>query len=271
MLALVCTLFTGCMDGNWDEPTGYLRGNTAIQETNVMTIAQVKAKYQSTFSQTYGYVPVTDDIQIKAHVTGNDIEGNLFSQIALEDSTGAILVGINEGGINGYLPVGTEIIVNLKGLYVGNYGMQPQIGDKYLSAKGQTSVGRMSKLLWDHQFNYTGKTVSVTPTEFNQAKMKDSQYLTDNAGKLMTIKGVTFSDGGNKVYSNKADVANNNCCNRTLSGISSYNFIVRTSTYADFAAKTLPTGKVNITGIFTRYNNTWQVIIRKASDVENAN
>ena len=271
MLALVCTLFTGCMDGNWDEPTGYLRGNTAIQETNVMTIAQVKAKYQSTFSQTYGYVPVTDDIQIKAHVTGNDIEGNLFSQIALEDSTGAILVGINEGGINGYLPVGTEIIVNLKGLYVGNYGMQPQIGDKYLSAKGQTSVGRMSKLLWDHQFNYTGKTVSVTPTEFNQAKMKDSQYLTDNAGKLMTIKGVTFSDGGNKVYSNKADVANNNCCNRTLSGINSDNFIVRTSTYADFAAKTLPTGKVNITGIFTRYNNTWQVIIRKASDVENAN
>jgi DNA/RNA endonuclease YhcR with UshA esterase domain len=87
----------------------------------------------------------------------------------------------------------------------------------------------------------------------------------------MTIKGVTFSDGGNKVYSNKADVANNNCCNRTLSGISSDNFIVRTSTYADFAAKTLPTGKVNITGIFTRYNNTWQVIIRKASDVENAN
>ena len=271
MLALVCTLFTGCMDGNWDEPTGYQRGNTAVPETNVMTIAQVKAKYQSTLSQTYGYTPVTDDIQIKAYVTGNDIEGNLFSQISLEDGTGAILVGINEGGINGYLPIGTEIIVNLKGLYIGCYGMQPQLGDKYLSAKGEISVGRMSKLLWDHQFKYTGKTVSVSSTEFNQASLKDAQYLTDNAGKLMTIKGVTFTDGGQKVYSNKEDVINNNCCERALSGLSNYNIVVRTSTYADFAAEKLPSGKVNITGIFTRYNNKWQVIIRKASDVENAN
>ncbi|WP_434501569.1 DUF5689 domain-containing protein [Prevotella sp.] len=271
MLALVCTLFTGCMDGNWDEPTGYQRGNTAVPETNVMTIAQVKAKYQSTLSQTYGYTPVTDDIQIKAYVTGNDIEGNLFSQISLEDGTGAMLVGINEGGINGYLPVGTEIIVNLKGLYIGCYGMQPQIGDKYLSAKGEISVGRMSKLLWDHQFKYTGKTATVSSTEFNQASLKDAQYLTDNAGKLMTIKGVTFADGGQKVYSNKADVVNNNCCERALNGLSSYNIVVRTSTYADFAAEKLPSGKVNITGIFTRYNNKWQVIIRKASDVENAN
>lgn len=271
MLALVCTLFTGCMDGNWDEPTGYQRGNTTVPETNIMTIAQVKAKYQSTLSQAYGYAPVTDDIQIKAYVTGNDIEGNLFSQISLEDGTGAMLVGINEGGINGYLPVGTEIIVNLKGLYIGCYGMQPQIGDKYLSAKGEISVGRMSKLLWDHQFKYTGKTVSVSSTEFNQASLKDAQYLTDNAGKLMTIKGVTFADGGQKVYSNKEDVVNNNCCERALNGLSSYNIVVRTSTYADFAAEKLPSGKVNITGIFTRYNNKWQVIIRRGSDVENAN
>ena len=271
MLALVCTLFTGCMDGNWDEPTGFQRGNTAVPETNVMTIAQVKAKYQSTLAQTYGYAPVSDDIQIKAYVTGNDIEGNLFSQISLEDGTGAILVGINEGGINGYLPIGTEIIVNLKGLYIGCYGMQPQLGDKYLSPKGEISAGRMSKLLWDHQFKYTGKTVSVSSTEFNQASLKDAQYLTDNAGKLMTIKGVTFTDGGKKVYSNKEDVVNNNCCERVLNELDKNNIVVRTSTYADFAAETLPAGKVNITGVFTRYNNKWQVIIRKASDVENAN
>ena len=271
MLALVCTLFTGCMDGNWDEPTGFQRGNTAVPETNVMTIAQVKAKYQSTLAQTYGYAPVSDDIQIKAYVTGNDIEGNLFSQISLEDGTGAILVGINEGGINGYLPIGTEIIVNLKGLYIGCYGMQPQLGDKYLSAKGEISAGRMSKLLWDHQFKYTGKTVSVSATEFNQSSLKNAQYLTDNAGKLMTIKGVTFTDGGKKVYSNKEDVVNNNCCERTLNELDKNSIVVRTSTYADFAAETLPTGKVNITGVFTRYNNKWQVIIRKASDVENAN
>jgi hypothetical protein len=43
--------------------------------------------------------------------------------------------------------------------------------------------------------------------------------------------------------------------------------VVRTSTYADFANKTLPQGEVDITGIFTRYNDTWQVLIREESDI----
>jgi hypothetical protein len=51
--------------------------------------------------------------------------------------------------------------------------------------------------------------------------------------------------------------------------------VIRTSTYAKFAAKKLPYDEVNkralkcnITGIATRYNNTWQIQIRKESDIE---
>ena len=139
MLALLCGLFTGCMDGDWDTPSGgHTRGNAQIKETNVQTIAQLKAKYASTLASAYGYTQVTDDEQIKAVVTGNDIEGNLFGQISVDDGTGAMLIAISEGGINGYLPVGTEILISLKDLYIGNYGYQPQIGTLYESAKGQT-------------------------------------------------------------------------------------------------------------------------------------
>ena len=268
MLALACGFFMqSCMNDGFDEVSGNVRGNAAIKETNVMTIAQLKEKYAGTLKEQYGYTQITDDIQLKAYVTGNDIEGNLFSQIALEDGTGAMIIAISEGGIFGYLPVGTEILVNLKDLYIGNYGYQPQIGTLYESAKGEVSVSRMARMRWDQHFNYTGKTVDVVPTEFDQTKLKDESYLAANCGKLMTLKGVTFADGGQKVYANKADIVNNNSCERALKGISSYNLVVRTSTYADFAADQLPTGKVNITGIFTRYGNKWQVIIRQASDV----
>ena len=65
-----------------------------------------------------------------------------------------------------------------------------------------------------------------------------------------------------------AKKSNNNSCERALKGINANNLVVRTSTYADFAADTLPVSKVNITGVFTRYNNKWQVIIRSAKDVE---
>lgn len=52
-------------------------------------------------------------------------------------------------------------------------------------------------------------------------------------------------------------------------------FVVRSSTYADFAAQVMPTGKINLTGIFTVYANdpkkygyTWQILLREGSDVE---
>jgi hypothetical protein len=64
---------------------------------------------------------------------------------------------------------------------------------------------------------------------------------------------------------NSKDAAN--CVNRSLQGISSNQLVVRTSTYADFAKMPLPQGEVDITGIFTRYNNTWQILIRQVSDV----
>jgi hypothetical protein len=55
--------------------------------------------------------------------------------------------------------------------------------------------------------------------------------------------------------------------------------VIRTSTYARFAALTLPYDNVNkkpkrcnITGIATRYasgsNDTWQILIRQESDIE---
>ena len=270
-LALCCSLLTtACMNDNFDEVYGNVRGNDQIKETNVVTIEQLKAKYAQVLGQQYGYAQITDNLQLKAYVTGNDREGNFYSQIALEDGTGAMVIAIGENGLFSYLPVGTEILVNLKDLYIGNYGYQTQIGTLYTSNKNELSVSRMSSARWEQHFTYTGKNFKVSPMVFDQSKVKDSQYLAANAGRLMTLKGVTFTDGGKKVYANKADIVNNNSVERELKELNKSNIVVRSSTYADFAAMTLPTGKVDITGIFTRYNNKWQVYIREISDVQPA-
>ena len=74
MLALVCGLFMqSCMNDGFGEASGNVRGNAAIKETNVITIAQLKAKYASTLNNQYGYTQIAEDIQLKAYVTGNDI------------------------------------------------------------------------------------------------------------------------------------------------------------------------------------------------------
>ena len=37
---------------------------------------------------------VTDDIKIKGTVTGNDIEGNIYNEVVIDDGTGAFIICI---------------------------------------------------------------------------------------------------------------------------------------------------------------------------------
>ena len=109
---------------------------------------------------------------------------------------------------------------------------------------------------------------SVSPVEFDKTKLGDGNYMKENCGQLMTIHGVKFQGAnGKKVFAADKDKDAANSVNRALQGISSNQLVVRTSTYADFANKPLPQGDVDITGIFTRYNNTWQILIRQESDI----
>ncbi len=268
MFALLGGIMTSCMSGDWDDPNNAEAfGNNTIEETNVMTIADLKKKYESVTSASYTLEQITNDVQIKGRITGNDIGGNIYNQVAIDDGTGAILICIAQGGLFGYLPVGQEILVSLKDLYIGGYGKQPQIGTPYTNKNGSTYVSRMSRMLWNQHFRLVGQAdpTQVAPIEFDKNKVKDEAYRKENCGKLMTIKDVEFADGGDEGFAVSDSESN---VNQTLKGISSSNLVVRTSTYADFAAQTLPEGKVNLTGIFTRYNNTWQILLRSEKDIE---
>ena len=269
LLAALPLYMTGCMDGDWDEPAtdGTEFGNQYIQESNVVTIASLKQQYKAVIEDG-GLQQFTKPTQIKGIVTANDIEGNIYSEVAVDDGTGAILVCVGQGGLFAQLPVGQEVIVELNGLYIGGYGKQPEIGTPYTNKNGRTYVSRMSRMVWQDHFRTTGYRLHAEPVEFDKTKVSNATYIADNCGKLMTIKDVKFQNAANLVYADEDSKDAANCVNRTLQGISSNSLVVRTSTYADFAALPLPTGTCDITGIFTRYNNTWQILIREISDVK---
>ena len=282
MLVLACSLFTGCMDDDWDTPNAEALnkayGNQEIAETNVITIGSLKEKYESVINaSTNSYEQITEDVQIKGRVVGNDIGGNIYNEVSIYDGTGAILICISQGGLFSYLPVGQEIVVDLKGLYIGGYGKQAEIGMPYTNAKGNSYVSRMSRVLWNKHFKLTGvaDASKVVAEEFDVSKRTNEDYFTANNGKLMTIKNVEFTNADGKTTfapSDEKDAANS--VNRGLSQngkpIATSSIVVRTSSYADFAAKQLPTGKLNITGVFTRYRTTWQILIRDERDIQPA-
>lgn len=282
MLVLACSLFTGCMDDDWDTPNAEslnkAYGNQEIAETNVITIGSLKEQYKSVINaSTNSYEQITEDVQIKGRVVGNDIGGNIYNEVSIDDGTGAILICISQGGLFSYLPVGQEIVVDLKGLYIGGYGKQAEIGMPYTNAKGNSYVSRMSRILWNKHFKLTGvaDASKVVAKEFDVSKCDKEDYFIANNGKLMTIKNVEFTNADGKTTfapSEEKDAANS--VNRGLSqngkSIPTSSIVVRTSSSADFAAKQLPTGKLNITGVFTRYRTTWQILIRDERDIQPA-
>lgn len=255
--------------GDFDEPVKTADeagiGNSSISEANVVTIAQLKQTYKSAINTSYSYKKVEQPTEIKGYVTGNDVQGNLYNELVIDDGTGAITIGVAQGGLYGLFPVGAEVIIELNGLSVGNYGLHPQIGTPYTSAKGQNSIGRMSRAVWNQHFRLTGKSQTIAPIDFNSSWKPASDGLT-YSGKLVTMKNVSFKGAdGKKTFANAS----------AGSGSVSVYFneyptttMVYTSDFADFASNPLPQGKVNVTGILKRYINSWELIIRSLDDIE---
>lgn len=255
--------------GDFDEPVKTADeagiGNSSISEANVVTIAQLKQTYKSAINTSYSYKKVEQPTEIKGYVTGNDVQGNLYNELVIDDGTGAITIGVAQGGLYGLFPVGAEVIIELNGLSVGNYGLHPQIGTPYTSAKGQNSIGRMSRAVWNQHFRLTGKSQTIAPIDFNSSWKPASDGLT-YSGKLVTMNNVSFKGAdGKKTFANAS----------AGSGSVSVYFneyptttMVYTSNFADFASNPLPQGKVNVTGILKRYNNSWELIIRSLDDIE---
>ena len=280
-------LATSCMDDDWNDPTGEVApyGNNDIVEDDakMISIKELKAKTVDLIpsSQANDTVRITEDWQLKVRVTGNDIQGNIYNQIAVQDESGeGLLICIQKGGLFGFLPVGQEILVNLKGLYIGIYGNNVQIGVPYTNTSGRTFPSRMNINVWNEHFKILGAADAskVVPEKFDVSKLKDVAYVKSHRGKLMTLENVEMDGADGKLaWAPEADKDAGNGVSRTvkINGKAQSLMVVRSSTYADFAAKAMPTGKVNLTGIFTVYATypskkgyTWQILLRSDSDIE---
>ena len=258
-------LATSCMDDDWNDPTGEVApyGNNDIVEDDakMISIKELKAKTVDLIpsSQANDTVRITEDWQLKVRVTGNDIQGNIYNQIAVQDESGeGLLICIQKGGLFGFLPVGQEILVNLKGLYIGIYGNNVQIGVPYTNTSGRTFPSRMNINVWNEHFKILGAADAskVVPEKFDVSKLKDVAYVKSHRGKLMTLENVEMDGADGKLaWAPEADKDAGNGVSRTvkINGKAQSLMVVRSSTYADFAAKAMPTGKVNLTGIFTVY------------------
>lgn len=276
----VLGLATSCERLEWGAPDNVENGveafgNKYIQVTNLKSIAEVKQLYQNEINNN-SLKLVKDPMQIRGIVVGNDEGGNIYNSLYIQDATGAIAISIGQGGLFGPFAVGQGVLIELQGLYVGGYGKQPQIGTSYLNPNREDAtpqVGRMSRYQWQEHYRLLTKGDGIMDGIFaNPLECKwnlNSLDIAQYCGRLITLKGVELAEAdGTAVYapSDGSVSLTANCANRVISGLS--NVVLRTSTYADFANKPMPTGRVDITGVATRYNDVWQILMRTENDIK---
>ena len=298
LLALVAVFATtSCMDDDWTDPNSETSpyGNNSIQETNVVSIAELKNTYgPKQKDEINDTVRIADGTQIKGIVTGNDVEGNIYSQISIQDDSDkpGIIISVAQGGLSGQLQIGQEVLINVGGLYYGAYRSQPQLGVAYHdSSKDQNYPSRISRADWQNRFKVIGKpdaskikvkVFSTNPDaskgELNVADLLDADVAYKYAGCLVTLKGVEFAMGDSKTTLAPEDEG------KTLGyGVTRYfkgydktnkQIGIRTSCYAEFAANLVPQGVVDVTGVLScykssaKYNHTVQLALRRFSDIK---
>ena len=282
-IASICFGLTSCGEFNYSEPhedrTVYQSDREAT-EVNT-TIADVKEMYKNEIANST-YALVEDDLIFDGYVMANDISGNLYQGIFVRKGNDAIQVGINDNSLWAKYPVGTHVVVHLKGLYVGGYGRMAKVGMPYITSSNdatavdaRSSLGGMLK-----QVAKTNVVVIGYSEEVDEVKpvLIDDNFLKNESKEQWapmfvkihnaTMKGIMVSGEYRKVFAVYDDRDNGNGVNDQIT-IGSQTITMRQSALANFSSDTIPEGQHDVVGVLTRYNNDWQFQLRSREDILN--
>jgi len=262
MLLLV---FTAACSDEFDQPPMVIP--TAEHHAN-MTIAEFKAKH---WQDDRNYIDtVKEDEIIHGWVTSSDESGNVYKSLYIMDESGyGLSISINQNSLYNNYRIGQEIVLPLKGYYVGKYNGQQQLGyPQWYAAGNAWEATFLPQAMWESMVELNGlpdlskvDTLEVSIGDF-QGKT-DAETLMKYQGRLVRINGVTFDDADGVTPFSESGASTN----RNITDASKQSLTVRNSNYADFRADILPDGEVDVVGLLGSYGTTWQLVLRSASDV----
>jgi len=227
-----------------------------------VTVQQVRALYAdqlaiSDYTQRQP-IEIENDWALRGIITASDKkDGNFYKEAYIEDATGGLrLVFESTSG----LYIGDSVVVNVRGLWLGDYGNFWQLGGvPYYEEDGNLRVGGMNM---DKQCLKLSTGNPTNPSVVTVTQARSSAYL----GRLVRLDEVQFTDA--MIGLTWADAVDKVTQNRTLEDCNDKTIIVRTSGYSSAAGELLPAGNGSITGIVTIFNGTYQFLVRDFDEVD---
>ncbi len=242
-LLLIMAMLGSCVKGEFDAPPIYIP--TVDFESNT-TIAELKATYN-------GFRKIEDDVIIKGTVIANDESGNLYKKMVIQDETGGIEITLDKTNTYNQYKVGQRIFVKAKNMYIGDYNNLIQLG-----YNNNGSIGWLPEvMIADHIF-----PDSLPGPKPEPRTIALTQLSRDLVSTLVKIDNISFAEAGD-VWA----VQGVNATNRAINEVPAAQFVVRTSSFANFAFERVPSGTGSITGVLTVFRDTYQLTLRDLDDV----
>jgi hypothetical protein len=260
IIALASSLFflSGCMKDTIDPPANPKDPNITANYTIYDLKQDFKASGQTIWT-------IEQDKVIEAIVSANDIGGNFYKEIVIQDKDNRAAIGvlINRSSLYNDFPVGRKVFLKVKGMAMANQNNLIVLGGYIdtITIPGAKSLAELPATAIDKTLlkGSIGHEVKVDQIAFNQ--LSESYHY-----KLVRFKDVEFKCDDTKVT--YADNINLRDANRTLLDGNGDDVIVRTSGYASFSGTKVAAGKGELTGIFTVYRSDFQLKLRDLNDVK---
>lgn len=250
LVALIGLTFASC-EREYDAPL-LTEPTVEIGDEGIITIAKYKEMFTSVPEE--GKI-IEEDFAIRAVVVGNDITGNIYKQIYVEDATGGLSIGIDQNNIANDYPVGQEVVIKLQGLAATSYGGVIQLGMNNNNPKNTRIPYEIAK---KHLLkNKWPDAKKAMPKVTTMGSITDAMI-----GTLIQLEGVYFEKGGELNYADQEM----NAVNRILRDKSGKSLYVRNSKYATFANDKLPKGNGTVVAILSKFGSDYQLFLRSADD-----
>ncbi|WP_454966443.1 DUF5689 domain-containing protein [Capnocytophaga leadbetteri] len=214
----------------------------------------------------------TADEAIEGYVISSDEGGNFYKKIYIqnENKTQVLSVALDKSGIYTEFPIGAKVQLRLKGLTTQLNNAITEVGYKiYKNEKsGRESVGSIAEAIYKtHLYDMGGerKTLASLAKEVTSIEtVKNDAHV----GQLITLKGVHFPAGvvGKTMYDDKNKVGTGT--NYKLTDANGKTIDFRTSSFAKFKDEKVPAGTLDVTGVLSKFNTSWQFMVSNYADIK---
>ena len=279
--ALTLGSLTSCQD-SYDTPELEVPQATLVANT---TLADFKATFADEMAVKVGNNPETDAPYIlKGRVVSSDASGNIYKSLVIQDETAALALSINQSSMYIDYRLGQEVVINATGLWMGQYNNLLQLGllGEYNSSPQITFMPYMQfeehtqkNGLPNQDFvtiNFGEQAPAANPykvrltlSQLNSIAANTPEYY-DVMSQLVEIPDVSFVDAGQTpavtfaTYQETVD--------RYVKDADGLTLNVRCSGYSSFYNDPLPEGIGSVTGILSRYGDSWQLSLRDVNDCD---